>query len=120
MIGCGFLIFAHVLILDSSFSSPCALPKHLCSRFHYFESSLLAELIFEAAAFKQALPDSIMAVFYLEDDCGDAYSGPKCQDYGKAAHRAIAQHFGLAPERLPLLKLNLWLWDAPFEEMPTS
>ena len=80
----------------------------------------MAELIFEAAAFKQALPDSIMAVFYLEDDCGDAYSGPKCQDYGKAAHRAIAQHFGLAPERLPLLKLNLWLWDAPFEEMPTS
>ena len=80
----------------------------------------MTELIFEAAAFKQALPDSIMAVFYLEDDCGDAYSGPKCADYGQAAHRTIAKHFGLEPKRLPLLKLNLWMWEQPFEEVPTT
>ena len=74
------------------------------------------ELIFETAAFIHGLPDSIMAVFYLDDNCGDSFSGPKCKDYGRAAHRSIASHFGLDAARLPLLKLNLWKWEKPFEE----
>ena len=76
------------------------------------------ELIFDAAYYTEHLPDSIEAVFYLDDDCGDSYDGPKCRDYGYGAHAAIASHFGLDADRLPLLKLDLWNWNAPFSVAP--
>ena len=76
-----------------------------------------SELIFDAAYYTQNLPNSIEAVFYLDDNCGDAYDGPKCKDYGIGAQRAIARHFGLSVSHLPLLKLDLWNWDAPFTNM---
>ena len=72
------------------------------------------ELIFDSAHYIDHLPDSIEAVFFLDDDCGDAHDGPKCRDYGIGARDAIARHFGLAEERLPILKLDLWNWEAPF------
>lgn len=74
------------------------------------------ELIFDAQYYLDHLPDSIEAVFYMDDDCGDSFDGPKCRDYGIAAQRAITQHFGLEDERLPLLKLDLWNWDEPFAD----
>ena len=75
------------------------------------------ELIFDASYYVEHLPDSIEAVFYLDDNCGDAYDGPKCKDYGWGAHHAIASHFGLDSKRLPLLKLDLWNWEAPFSKI---
>ena len=55
-----------------------------------------------------------MAVFYLEDDCGDAIDGPKCADYGRKAHQAITQFFHLKDADLPLLRLDPWNWNQPF------
>lgn len=37
------------------------------------------ELIFSNDKFLQELPASIQAVFVIDDDCNDAYSGPKCE-----------------------------------------
>ena len=60
------------------------------------------------------------AVFYLETtdaDCSDNPSGPKCEAYARAAHANMLRHFGLQPYELPLLKLDPWNWDAPFQSM---
>jgi len=81
------------------------------------DNKYYTELIFETRSYTLHLPDSIMGVFYLDDDCGDSYSGPKCADYGKAAHRSIAKQYSLNAERLPLLKLDLWNWEQPFTEI---
>ena len=75
------------------------------------------ELIFDAKYYQDHLPDSIEAVFYLDDNCGDAYDGPKCRDYGFGAQRAITRHFGLGSDRIPLLKLDLWNWNEPFSRI---
>ena len=65
----------------------------------------------DAAEFVRNLPHSIEAVFYLHEDCTDAQSGPKCEEYGRAAHARIVQHFGLSAEELPLLHLDPWRRD---------
>lgn len=80
------------------------------------DNKYYAELIFDAAYYVDHLPDSIEAVFFLDDNCGDAYDGPKCKNYGIGARDAIAKHFGLDHKRLPLLKLDLWNWQEPFSE----
>jgi len=81
------------------------------------DNKYYSELIFDAAFYTQHLPHSIEAVFYLDDDCGDAFDGPKCREYGIAAHRAIVSHFGLDAKAMPLLKLDLWNWQAPFSDV---
>ena len=72
------------------------------------------ELIFDAAAFTANLPNAIEAVFYLREDCSDAISGPKCEDYSRAAHRSILKHFGLTPGQVPFLRFQPWDWTTPF------
>jgi len=81
------------------------------------DGKFYSELIFDAAHFTANLPDSIEAVFYLDDNCGDAYDGPKCKNYGIGAQTAIATHFGLDNGKLPLLKLDLWNWNTPFTDV---
>lgn len=68
-------------------------------------------MIFDAAEYMRNLPYSIEAVFYLHEDCSDAQSGPKCEEYGRAAHATIVRHFGLTAETLPLLRLDPWRRD---------
>ena len=64
-----------------------------------------------------SLPASIEAVFFLQGmDCTDVHDGPKCEDYARKAHARILDHFGLTRDDLPLLALDLWRWDAPFED----
>ena len=69
-------------------------------------------------ASEDAMPHSIEAVFYLREDCSDAISGAKCEDYGRAAHRRILERFGLTAEQLPLLRLDPWRRDGgrPFSK----
>ena len=95
------------------------------------------EMIFDAQAFVEALPDSIEAVFYMkvdrsrwecpqciglswpevEPDCVDATSGPKCKDYAVRAHRAIMRRFRLNAKRLPLLQFDPFNWRRPFVDV---
>lgn len=75
------------------------------------------EFIFDKKAYMDHLPGSIMALFFIEpNSCKDIYDGDHCKDYAVAAHQTILNHFGLTKRELPLLKLNLWDWEAPFEE----
>lgn len=81
------------------------------------DNKYYSELIFDASYYTEHLPHSIEAVFYLDDNCGDAYDGPKCKDYGIGAQRAIAKFFHLDSAELPLLKLDLWNWNEPFTDV---
>mmetsp|Transcript_56176 Transcript_56176/g.99294 ORF Transcript_56176/g.99294 Transcript_56176/m.99294 type:complete len:95 (+) Transcript_56176:587-871(+) len=73
------------------------------------------QLIFESAAYLEQLPRSIEAMFYLTTNCKvDIFDGPKCKDYVQKAHKRFLQHFNLTQNEIPLLKLDLWNWDAPF------
>ena len=94
-----------VMLLDSRFRTFLAFP-HCCSQ------------TVDAAEFVRNLPHSIEAVFYLREDCSDAISGAKCEDYGRAAHRRILERFGLTAEQLPLLRLDPWRRDGgrPFSK----
>lgn len=83
------------------------------------------EIIFYQEDYEANLPRSIEAVFYLHqdgtpNDChaanADVYDGIKCEAYATTAHAAILSHFGLTNEVLPLLKLDLWDWRAPFSD----
>jgi len=77
------------------------------------------ELIFESAAFVEKLPHSVEAMFYVPTNCdGDIHDGPRCEDYVRAAHRKFLQNFTLSEIQVPLLKFDLWNWDAPFSAMP--
>jgi hypothetical protein len=84
------------------------------------------ELVLDPLAFKELLPHSIEAVFYQPGttgkDCFDAFNilikakMHKCEDYARAAHRAFVNHYGLSDHDVPLLKLAIFNWDAPFSE----
>lgn len=65
------------------------------------------------------LPHSVEAMFFLPTGCGgDIYDGPKCEDYARAAHRRFLASFNLTESEVPLLKFDLWNWDAPFTVAP--
>ena len=76
------------------------------------------ELILDEAAYEAALPGAVDAVFYIP--AGSCHSknwaaqGSKCERYARAFHRRLAQRYGLPPERLPLLRLDLQNWQTPF------
>jgi len=77
-----------------------------------------AELIFDSSVFLRNLPYSVEAMFFLPTRCnGDIYDGAKCEDYVRTAHRTFLQNFTLTEEQVPLLKLDLWNWEAPFTMM---
>eukprot|EP00966_Prymnesium_polylepis_P221430 5122242-Prymnesium_polylepis.2 len=58
-------------------------------------------------------------MFYVPTNCdGDIHDGPRCEDYVRAAHRKFLQNFTLSEIQVPLLKFDLWNWDAPFSAMP--
>ena len=85
---------------------------------HWNDHKFYNELIFKTEAYSRHLPESILAVFYIHDDtCADAFAGPKCEEYGTHARNTIAAQFGLSPSRLPLLKLDLWDWGEPFQDV---
>lgn len=63
------------------------------------------EVIVDAAAFEKNLPRSIQAVYYSGG--GDTKV--------REVHRAIVNHFGISPSKIPLLRLDLHSGDAPFE-----
>ena len=89
-------------------------PKHKKWDDHKYYS----ELILNADAYLSNLPASIEAVFFLRGmDCADVYDGPKCEPYARKAHAAILDHFSMSPNQLPLLSLDLWNWDRPFEDI---
>ena len=73
-------------------------PEH--KRFN--DGKFYVEAIFDAQTFVDNLPHSIEAVFYLDQDCTDAISGQKCENYARRAHQNMLSHFGLTSEQLPL------------------
>ena len=74
------------------------------------------EMVFDSEYYMNHLPHSILGVFYIDGNCGDAYDGPKCQDYARGAHRAMMSNFDLDPIQFPLVKLDLFNWKTPFTD----
>ena len=66
------------------------------------------EHIFDAYNYVNELPWSVSAFFFIKGGCGDAYDGPKCEDYVRAAHATFLHHFQLTNEDVPLLRLDLF------------
>ena len=91
-------------------------PEH--KRFN--DGKFYVEAIFDAQTFVDNLPHSIEAVFYLDQDCTDAISGQKCENYARRAHQNMLSHFGLTSEQLPLLQFDPWNWNVPFRPDPSG
>ena len=76
------------------------------------------ELIFESTVYLWELPYSVEAFFYTNGNCkGDIIDGPKCAGYARTAHRNFLTNFGLTSVEVPLLRLDLWNWEQPFEDV---
>ena len=76
------------------------------------------EVIMNDQVYKQNLPKSIGAIFYLPTPCTDIYDGPKCEDYARGAHRNILRHFKLTEADIPLVKFDYNNWERPFTWAP--
>ena len=91
-------------------------PRASLSQDHKFYD----ELIFDAGRFTRDLPRSIEAVFYIHGSCNDVGDNfnhnAACEPYARRAHANILRRFHLSAERLPLLRLDLFNWNAPFSD----
>ena len=76
------------------------------------------ELILDDQEYKDHLPHSIDAVFFLPTACDDVFDGPKCEAYARGAHRNLLRHFELTEEQLPLVRFDYNNWERPFEAAP--
>lgn len=75
------------------------------------------EIILDAYAWARAagLPGGIQAFFYMEG--GDDPSEERGETYTRAARNLYLEHFGREPSQVPLLRLNLKDWHAPFTDV---
>ena len=79
------------------------------------DGKFYVEMIFDAAHFVSMLPEAIEAVFYMHEDCTDSLSGPKCEEYARAAHANMLKHFALTADEVPLLRFDPWNLETPFQ-----
>ena len=80
------------------------------------------EIVIEFESFHNALPESIDAIFYIDDGCADSRPQPwlvqqrlkKCAEYARWAHRKLQERWPVRAANIPLIKLDVHEWDTPF------
>ena len=84
------------------------------------------ELVINFDAFHAALPEAIEAIFYIDGGCNDRRPQPwvpggtyeaarRCEDYARWAHAELQAAWPLRARNIPLVKMNVWSFESPFE-----
>lgn len=80
---------------------------------NHYNRAGYAEMIVDAKAWRDNLPESVEALFYPKHTCA---IGSPCMETTKAAHAALLKAYRLTAKDIPLLTLDVRNLEAPFED----
>ena len=78
------------------------------------------ELIIDADYWRQHEPWSVAAVFYPSTCVTSAAKGRACVDKARQTHMQLLKRYSISARDVPLLRLDVMNWRAPFVEVDHS